>query len=479
MPLTPWPKLTIRLMKMLASPPIVQRVFSGNNRQDAFSIKDTFATDSQNISSKNFPMASVRDGYSRIGTALAARILGLGIWKQAEIQAISNGVWYKNIAGVYTSLKTGLSASANWSFANFHGSFSGINLIGANGVDPMQVYDGTTVSALATAPAGGNYIEQFGERVWCLVGNDLHGCTLGNASNWTTFNQNDSDPYIKTLETPAGEIPNGLKAGNNHLTIFFPNAIQELYGYVPSDFRSVPVTYNVGAASNQAVTSVEGTFYFIHKTGFYKYSGGTLPMKDFSKPIQDYINRINPAQIAKCSCGNNGKYVYLSIPLDSATDPDTIIEYNTEFGVFNVWKGYAPLNMNTMLGTLYIGGVEGEVRQVGGSTSDNGAAINWFMTSKPHAAGSLAQKLQWKRAWVTAKVPTGSTMSVALSKSDSGNSDFVTVQAIAPDNVLESSRIFVPTTVVSYANWVRYNISGTGPADIKEFARDEEHLNIV
>jgi len=447
---------------------------------DAFTIPDDNATDIKNMTTANYPVLSVRPGYSLLGSALSARVLGLSVWKQTELSAISNGTWYKYSGGSWSAVSGGgsLSTSANWSFTNFKGAFGAIYMVAANGVDAVKVYDGSTVSSLTDAPSGGNYIEQFAERVWCVVGNDLHGCALGNATNWSTFSGDDADPYIKTVETPAGETITAIKAGNSHLTIFFPNAMQELYGAVPSDFRTIPVTYNIGAVSNQAVTSVEGIFYFIHKTGFFQYGGGTLPSKEFSKPIQDLINRINPAQITKCAVGSNGKYVYAAIPLDTATEPDTIIEFNTEFGIFSVWKDYAPLNMATLSGTLYIGGVEGEVRQVGGSTSDNGTAINYYVISKPYAAGSLAQKLMWKRAWVTANVPVGSTMNVGLSKSDSGDTDFTTVQAIPADSVIEGTRVIIPTTTVSFANWIRYKISGTGPADIKEFAREEEQRPI-
>lgn len=472
MPIPTWPRMKRSL------PTSAQRTFQGVNKIDPFSIQDNFATDMKNMTSANYPVLSTRTGFSVIGATLAARILGLGAWKQTELQAISNGTWYSNVAGTWTSRKTGLSTSANWSFTNYKGSFSGIELIGANGVDAVQVYDGTTVTNLTNAPAGGNYVEQFAERVWCVVGNDLHGCGLGNATVWNVFNGDDADPYVKTIETPKGETINGIKAGNNHLTIFFPNAIQELFGYVPSDFRTIPVTYNVGAVSNQAITSVEGVFYFVHQTGLYKYSGGTLPDKEWSRPVQDYINRINPSQLAKCVCGSNGKYVYIGIPLDSATEPDTIIEYNTEFGTFCVWKGYAPLNKTTINGTLYIGGVEGQVRQVGGLTTDNGTPIDYYVISKPFAAGSMAQKITWKRAWITGYVPTGSTMNVGLSKTDSGNTDFVTVQNVPADNVLEANRVIVPTTTVSFANWIRYKISGTGPVTIKEFAREEEQIPI-
>lgn len=453
-------------------PTNVQREFSGVNRLDPFTIPDTFATDMQNMSSQNYPSLSTRPGYVTLDV-LGGRILGLGVWKQQELQAISNGNWYKYTGSVFTSLKSGLSTTANWSFTNYKGSFSGINLIGANGVDAIQTYDGATVSNLTSAPAGGNFIEQFAERVWCAVGNDLHGCSSGNATNWATFNGDDADPYVKPVESPDGETIIALKAGNNHLTIFKPNSMHELFGYVPSDFRVIPVTYNIGAASNQAITSVEGVFYFIHRTGFYQYSGGTLPDKKFSKPIQDYIDRINPAAISKCCVGSNGKMIYMALPLDGNTEPSVMIEYNTEFGVFCVWTNFSPLNFASILGVLYLGGSDNEVRKISGTTN-NGAPISYYVISKPFAAGSMAQKLMIKRAWVTAYVPSGTTMSVGLSKTDTGNTDFTTVQNVPNSSAINPSKVIVPTTTVSFANWFRYKISGTGPVTLKEWAMEVE-----
>ncbi len=476
MPLATWPGSTRRSL-----PTNVQRIFQGYNGLDPFTIGNNYATDIKNMTTANYPALSTRPGYSRLGSALAARILGLGVWKQTELQAISNGTWYKYTGSAWSTVSGGggLDTSANWSFANFEGNFTDICLLAANGVDGVLKYDGSTVSVISDAPSGGNFIEQYGDRVWLAKDRELHGCAFGDATVWDVFNGDDADPYVKTIESPSGESIVALQAGSNHLTIFLPNAMFELFGYVPSDFRTLPVTYNVGAVSNQAITSVEGVFYFIHQTGFFMYEGGTLPDKEWSKPVQDLINRINPDQIHKCVVGSNGKYIYAAIPLDDAIDPDTLIEFNTEFKVFSIWKDYAPLNIATMDGIMYVGGVEGEIRQVGGATSDNGSAISYYVISKPYAAGSMAQKLMWKRAWISAKVPTGSTMSVSLSKSESGDSDFTSVQTVPADNVIEATRVIVPTTTVSFANWIRYKVSGTGPVDIKEFAREEEARPIV
>lgn len=59
---------------------------------------------------------------------------------------------YKLNNGTWTTVLSGLDTSAEWSFCNFQGNLSGINLIGANGVDPIKRYDGNTAQNLSGAP---------------------------------------------------------------------------------------------------------------------------------------------------------------------------------------------------------------------------------------------------------------------------------------------------------------------------------------
>lgn len=195
-------------------PTNIQRQFLGINRLDPFSIQDTQASDMQNVSStiSQYPTIQTRPGFTLIGLALAARILGLFSWENVELNAISNGAWYSLVTGTWTSRKTGLNASANWSFANFKGGFSVMNLVGANGVDAVQTYDGTTVSALTGAPAGGNFIETYAERLWCAVGNILYGSEFRVATNWTTITGSDTDPVSIMIETNNGETITAVKS---------------------------------------------------------------------------------------------------------------------------------------------------------------------------------------------------------------------------------------------------------------------------
>jgi hypothetical protein len=465
-----------------SKPPITQRVFKGINKLDPFSISPEYATDMKNTSSAESPRLSVRPGYSLVGAALAARVMGLGVWKQTELVSVSNGAWSKSTGGAWSAITGGgsVSTTSNYSFANFKGNLTEINLIGANGVDAVKRYDGATVQNLTNAPAAANFIETYNDRLWCVTaGNQLNYSGYRQADNWGTVLGDAADPGFIVVETNDGENISGVKMGPRRLVIFKPNSMFDLFGSSSEDFTLIQKSGDVGAVSNQAITTIGTTMYFVHSTGIYEYSGGARPDKGFSQVVQDYVDRINPAAIGKCSAGTDGTVLYIGLPIDSATEPDTILEFDTVHGTWNVWKDYAPLSIAIMHDIAYIGGVEGQVRKVGGSTSDNGTAIASRYVSKPFGADSLSQRVFWRRAWFVANVPVGSTLNVYLSKKDSGDADWVLVHSIPADAVIEGTRVMIPTTVVANANWIRYKLEGTGPYEILEFARDQMDLPIV
>jgi hypothetical protein len=462
--------------------PIIQRMFKGIDKLDPFSIKEEYATDVQNLSSIKFPWLSVRIGYSLVGAALAARVLGLGVWKQTELVAVSNGSWSKSTGGAWSAIAGGggVNAAANYSFANFKGNLTEIDLIGANGVDAVKRYNGTSVQPLTNAPALANFIEAYSDRLWLVTaGNQLNFSGYRQADNWGTVLGDAADPGFIIVESNDGENISGVKLGPRRLVIFKPNSMFDLFGSSSEDFTLMQKSGDVGAVSNQAITTIGTTMYFVHTTGIYSYEGGPRPDKQFSVAVQNYVDRINPAAVSKCCAGTDGKMLYVGLPIDSATECDTILEFDTVHGTWNVWKDYTPLNIAIMKDVAYIGGVEGQVRKVGGLTTNNGTTITSRYVSKPYGASSLSQRLMWKRAWFVANVPTGSSLNVYLSKKDSGDSDWVLVQSIPADSVIESTRVMIPTTVVANANWIRYKLEGTGPYDVIEFAREQQEMPIL
>lgn len=455
--------------------PIPIRQFKGvwNNDDDGFTLADGYAQDMRNISSHSFPALSLHSGYSLLGDNLGGRVTGLLKWQETELHAVVGGTWQKWTGSAWSSVATGLSASAECSFANFKGNLAGINLIMSNGFDPIKRYDGSTVQNLSGAPAAGNFIEQHDNRLYCAVGNIISFSALSKADDWSTA----KDAGQLVLETNNGQQIIGLRAGNQHLTVFKNSSIHELYGTGPNNYRLIEVANDIGAYSNKAIVNAAGTLYFI-SNHIYQYAGGSRPDWGFSKPVQNYINGINPAATDKCVVGTNGKNVFFAIPYGTATDCNMILEYDTAYGVWYVHDGIEPTHMVRMGANWYAGDDVGNVYQMETGQTNNGNPIAWKWVSPPYGAEMLAKRTNWYNLWIIVDLPVGSTLNVSLSKLSSGDTDWTLVKAITAQSGLQSARIIIPLAMVALSNFMRVKFDGTGPFRIFEFDRQMREMPI-
>lgn len=469
----PWPPI------QEVAPTHVMREFRGINKLDPFAIADEFATDMKNLISDKYPAFTTRPGYSLVGSAFANPITGLGSWKNSELHAVSNGSWHRYTGGSWgTALATGLNATADWSFTNFKGNLTDINLIGANGTDAVKRYDGSTVQNLSGAPSNANYITTYSNRLFAAVGNTIHASELNVPTNWTTTINADSDPFQLNVNTTDGETVCAMKPGIGHVTIFKPNSMHEIYGEDVGNVRLETIDLEVGAINNQSVVTLNGILFFIHRTGIYRYGGGTRPSREFSQPAQWYIDNMNATARGKCSAGTDGQKLYFSIPMDSSTTTDTILVYDPKFDAWSVWKDFTSLHMAQSSFNMYMGMNDGKVIELGGTT-DNGTAITWERIFKPMGSMSMNKLIRWFKLWFLVDVPTGSTYNIYLSPSAVGDSDWTLVGAIESKTSYQSARIILTPTQIGNANYVRMKLSGEGPSTTYEFDRDQREFPLV
>lgn len=450
------------------SDPIPIRQFDGIYKPDdpGFNIKDGLFTELINFCPDAYPAITTRPGYTVLGT-FGTRVLGMGAWKDQEMHIIFNdGTWRRlNTDGTWTTLKSGLNTSAEWTFTNFRGNLADINLIGSNGVDPIQRYDGAMVQNLAGAPAGGNYITTQSNRLYVAVGNDVKFSALNEADDWTTVEDAGSIPY----NTTNGETINGLNAGNQHVTAFKPSSTAELWGTGPSNYSFQPVAVDIGITGNKAIAVKDDLLSFVSRDGLYNYAGGIRPKKDFSVAVDAFIRGMNQSAKEKCVAISDGKYIYFGIPYGTATENNRILQYDPMHGTWYTWDGIAVTQMIRVGQYLYFGDASGRVLRVGGTT-DNGQAITATAITKPFTAGSMARKQQWFKIWIVASIPTGSTLSVYVSGKESGES-WTLAKTLTADTDMQYKMILVPTNSIANANAVRLKIVATGPVTIHEITR--------
>lgn len=463
----------------MATKPITINRFLGVDKRNQFSLSPEYAMSTSNLTSDKFPALTTRPGLSILGAAIGTKILGMGAWKDTELHAVFNdGTWRKwNGSAWSVALASGLSTTAECTFTNFKGGLAAINLFMSNGVDTLRRYDGAIVSTVAGAPAGINYVTMFADRLFGAVANELKASAYRVGTDWTTVTvpEDPTDSWYTFIETADGETINGIQAGLNLLTITKPSAIFHLYGYDPTDYQVRLKTPDYGAFNNKCMVPLNGKLYMIDPNAISNYEGGVLPDKRFSEPVQEYVDDINQTGKLTSCVGSDGLKLYVSIPVTSTTNPDTILVYDPKYGTWFVWEGITALHFIKVGSKFYIGDAAGKVHQVTGTT-DNGTAIAGEWITPPITAPSMAQVIRWLTSWVTAYVPTGSVLSVYISPLDSGDTDWTLVKTFTVNTAPSSESIYLDAQAkATNAKYLRFKFTISGPVDIYEWTRIEEY----
>ena len=443
-------------------PPITIRDFKGINTFDPFSIPDNMFTDIENFTTSDYPTLTVRPGYTVLGSAIGSKVIGLGSWKDEEIHAVFNdGTWRKWNGSTWQTLKSGLDTSAEWTFVNYQGgTWADKNLVGSNGVDGLHRYDGSTVQTFGDAPSDINFVCSYQNRIWGASGATLHACALDRPEDWQDFAGTEEDSFFKDVESSRGENNNMLSGGLTKLVIGFPNSVRELYGGVPSDFNDRLITEDEGFANNKSAVTHEGIMHFMHKVGFFQYTGGVIPDKTFSEIVDDFY----PSITDQSAAGTDGTRVYFNLP------PDTLLVYDARVDVqtWTVWKGIQATRLILFNHELHIGDAQGRVLKLGGTT-DAGADISAYAITKPFTSQSAAQKQKWIKLWTHWELAAGSTLNIYLSDSESKD-DWELMKTITGIGE-KIDRIVIPIGRFSLANMIRIKFEVTGWAKMREYTR--------
>lgn len=452
-------------------PPNVMKAFEGMNQMNPFAIKDSQATRTKNVTTQLYPSLTVRDGFSILNDLGTAEVDGLAVYEGKELHVIAGGIWQCLKGGVWTTLKTGLKAGQKWSFVNFQGSFTTMHLIAANGYDTVLKYNGTTVSALANAPALCDHVATHDNRVYMAGNNTVYYSALRKAEDWNTVGESGSI----VVETTDGKSITGVIAGSSRLTIFKGNSIHELFGTRPDNYTMKMVTDNLGCPTGRSAKVIEGVIYFLGNDGVYRYSGGSLPDASFSLPVQEEIKKLNKTYAHKSIAWAIGRKYYLAIPTGAYAVPNVILEYDIDFNAWNVWEFPNAVSSPfvELDGVTYGGNQAGEIMKFD-SNKDGSFAIEWEWVTKPFSFVSLAAKTRLYRLWIVADVPAGSTLNVSITdSSDLVNPTWTNVQTITADTNLQKRQILIPVSIVNHSEMFRLKLSGIGKATVYEISRQE------
>lgn len=444
--------------------------FLGVTTLDPFNAPVGSATSAKNLTGDSgvFPALSTRPNFAVVGTGFGASVNGMGLHLNSTLNVVTGGTWRKYNGTSWTDVLTGLNTTAKWSFTNFKGSFSTINLIAVNGVDAPRKYDGTTVSNLAGVPAGINFkmIDQHDNRLYASDGKAVYFCALRKGEDWSTL---DEAGTIQ-IETNTGEDVTAIKAGMKHLMVFKRNAFFELWGTGPHNYTLQQVS-ETGAVGLNAVTVHDEAAYWISDSGAFRYTGG-LPRKDFSLPVLGFFQNINKTAAQNACTISTKDSVIFSIPTGTSTVNDTTLQYLPNYGVWFVWQDFSPTQWTFWNDKLTYGDGTGVYQQAG-----NGTAISWEWISPPFGGGAFSARNQWYKLHYLIDVPSGSSLNVYVSRKAEGDTDWILVNNSYATG--DSRRVILPISQVANSNFLRVKLAGTGPVKFHELNIQQRVLPLL
>ncbi|MNW59680.1 hypothetical protein D3C74_376100 [compost metagenome] len=99
--------------------------------------------------------------------------------------------------------------------------FDGSKLYFIDGSLQLQQWDGTTLTALSSAPAASSFLTTHANRFYLAnrADNLLSFSGLRDAADWTSTDKYTGTGKI-TVETADGELPTGLTSFSDHVILF-------------------------------------------------------------------------------------------------------------------------------------------------------------------------------------------------------------------------------------------------------------------
>jgi len=381
--------------------------FSGglNNKYADILIKENQCADVQNCLSLTVGKLQKRPGQAYLNAAAvgAGGVIGLyGYYygsptlNRKLIAVFSDGAAYywngSSFAGIG---KTGLNTSAPTLFATC------VNyMVGMNGVDAPWKYDGTTVSALANAPATGKVPVLHAEKLFCI--------TDAGTIMWSDSFAPESWPGVNVEKFDVGDgdqLTALFSYGLNKLLVCKRRRIFYLVGTSLDDFRSACVEGKHGVVGPRAGIVIDPYFYYISDDGIFRWddlksvdlTSGTIP--------QTWAN-VNKAALSGAVAGYNRAYncLWFHVPEGASTVNNMVLVFDLTSQSWWVFRGISASCMvdyddgNAM--HVYTGhATQGYVVEQNIGLSDFGAAISSYWVGKQFDGGDPVRMKKFKKVF--------------------------------------------------------------------------------
>ena len=320
-------------------------------------IKPSEAVDVRNIQIEDGELKRGKGIAKKFVGKLASKIETLMVFYNTNtptILAAAGGKIYK-MGDIPVEIASGFSNN-KFDYVNFQVASNPV-LIFNNGVDPIKVYDGSTVRDLkykghssteATdnkAPKG-KYLELHYGRVWTTKDSMVFFSTSNSngfdPDDWTIpidpdgIETNQHGGFIDIPTHDGGKIK-GLHNIFDDIIVFKDRNIFKILGTYPGEYEMKRLFSTNGAISDRSICVNENAAYFLENDGIYTYNGSSVDKISFA--IDYLFKNLNPSYIEN-SCGviHNNTY-YLAVPYGDSLINNLIIEYNFVTKDFTIKNG--------------------------------------------------------------------------------------------------------------------------------------------
>jgi hypothetical protein len=213
-----------------------------------------------------------RRGYSKLNANEWAEAAATGIRGIHKFYKASDGSEKIVIAGntdwgvfngtdTFTDLSLTLTADKDTNFIVYNDL-----LIGVNGADAPNKYDGSTAGALSGSPPTASVVAEYADHIFMndiTDPNRIYYSAKENPEDWSTANDSGniqigkgSDDYITAL------VPQ-----RSRLLIFKNNAVFALYGRDNDTFRVIEVSGRIGTPTQKTAAVLDDIAVFVHASG--------------------------------------------------------------------------------------------------------------------------------------------------------------------------------------------------------------------
>ncbi len=370
--------------------PMLYSDFGGglNTKGAPYVLEDNEARDVLNVQSTTARAIVKRDGIVTFATP--ASVLDSLYAAEAPASPVlithaGTSLFGITAAGAISTLKTGLSSSNRWEWAQTQVSGGQGPIFGLNGVDTPQQWDGAArTTSDWTASSGtlpnGRYIVLHQNYLFVagVAGNPSRLCwcniaagTGTDARNWPAANVIDLDPN-------DGDAITGLGKAGNLLLVFKRHKVFAVFN--PATGENRRISDSIGCVSHRSIAeSPQGTF-FLSERGVWRTNGSTLEL--VSDPVTPNLAAASLAVPPAAAFWNN--HYFLSYSTDGTRNTLTL-DYDLTLGSWwlhgigsNQWQVWHPSANNPGLYSAKATAALVDQCFVPGISTDNGSNFTWY-----------------------------------------------------------------------------------------------------